>query len=275
MRLTDAVKKLLCIISLLTCTGVANAQQTMLFKIKYLPNHTYRSITIKTRNDPFTIGHFHDTTSIAYEVKTGALKQGALFGADFKYLSYYHYDSFADMFDFVSTKENQLKGQMIYGQCGANGRMTIDSLSAKANNASINKSMAEMVNLMQESLKFPDKTLRVGDTFTQVIAMDPDLINAPISETATYKLVSVENDLAYFDITHAIAMDTISDRGTIKRKLKGAGTGSGKMVFNIKESFPVLFTSDIAFAIDVFTDKGNGTIATRLTTSTKNEIIKN
>ena len=84
-----------------------------------------------------------------------------------------------------------------------------------------------MMSLLQKQIKFPDKPLKPGDSFTQAMPM-----NIPISKDnnlkmdggVIYKLVSISDGKAYFDIVPNLSM-----MFTIKNTVVNlTGTGTGK-----------------------------------------------
>jgi hypothetical protein len=135
----------------------------------------------------------------------------------------------------------------IYGQV-KEGIFKADSMKAKGLTDTAEKKISQMMNAIQNKVKFPDHPLHVGDTFTQEVPINIPMAesNGEITIKATYKLVSIADGNAYFDINQDANM---------QMNIKGAsltisGVGAGKMVFSMKNSFPSDYTTALNLKVD-------------------------
>lgn len=93
---------------------------------------------------------------------------------------------------------------------------------------------------MAEQLKFPDKEMKVGDTFTQEANLNtldmPDFgIDTDYPMQVTYKLIAAKDNLAFFDTTSEFNLNVIKEVQGKTVNINGKANGSGKIAvkFNI------------------------------------------
>ena len=125
--------------------------------------------------------------------------------------------------------------QNISGECTLDGKISFEVAGGAKMDDAIKEQMLKVINTMQNSVKFPDKPMKIGDAFTQDVPMDIPLAGntSKMMVKAVYKLIAIENNKAYFDIV--FDMDTkLAD--TID--MKGAGTG--KLIYDIANNFSTM-----------------------------------
>lgn len=244
----------------------AQAQKGIVFKMKYLPNHTYTMATGMTMNFDVNLSGNEDiveklktqgitqpmkanlTMSLIGNTKTGQAAADNVFPMTVAY----KLDQIAVK---IGDKNIPMPPQIntettIYGHADKEGRFKADSVGGKATKDTSDKKIAQMMNAIQNKIKFPEKPMRIGDTFTQEtpisLPMTAGEDNGNTDIKATYKLVSINNGLANFDIVQNADMK-INIKGVT---LKITGTGGGKLIYSIKNNFPVDYSSSLNLAID-------------------------
>lgn len=139
---------------------------------------------------------------------------------------------------------NMLNGKMVYAKASDNGQLHIDSVSGKQLPDSALNHINNMMNMAMSRMQFPDKTFKPGDTFTQDIPFNMPMKGMPpvnATTKVTYHLVKITGDKAYFNITqNTHYMDNKHNMNTVF-----TGTGTGSMVYEIKERYPSAFQSDM------------------------------
>ena len=133
----------------------------------------------------------------------------------------------------------------------------IDSAMGKKLDDSTEKKMQQMMSMLQKQIKFPEKALKPGDTFTESAPIG----NIPIKggsdvkaeASVTYKLVSISDGKAYFDMIPHFSMSF--GMKTLSVNLTGEGTG--KMVYSIKDNFPLSKDAIFNMKVKVTSDKLN------------------
>jgi hypothetical protein len=122
---------------------------------------------------------------------------------------------------------------------------------------STEKKMQQMMTMLQKQIKFPEKALKPGDTFTEnaPIGAIPIKGGSDVKAEAgvTYKLVSISDGKAYFDMIPHFSMSF----GMKTLSVNITGEGSGKMVYSIKDNFPLSKDATINMKIKVTSDKLN------------------
>jgi hypothetical protein len=144
----------------------------------------------------------------------------------------------------------------IMGHVNQDGQLKIDSAAGKKMTDSTERKMQQMMDLVQKQIKFPDRPLKPGDSFTQSSPMNIPMgsdNNIKMEGGITYKLVSISAGKAYFDMVPNFSMDfkvkTVSINVT--------GTGTGKMVYSIKDNFPLSKEGTFNMKIKIVSNKLN------------------
>ena len=259
----------------LMCLGITQlwAQQGVVFKIKYLPNHNYQtnvSVDMKANvtatGDPQILDKLKEQ-GITQPVNAnlsialgGVMKTGAL-AAD---------KSVPVNMDYkinnisVSANGNQVpippkateKDIKLSGHISQDWKIKIDSADGKAVADSAQKKMEQMMAMVQKNVEFPDKPLKPGDTFTQNVPMNIPVKegnNIKIDAGVTYKLVKIAGGKAYFDLTPTFNMNLVIGKVSVVM----TGTGTGSMVYSIKDSFPTSKEGNINVKLKVTSPKIN------------------
>jgi len=259
----------------LMCLGFTQlwGQQGVVFKIKYLPNHNYQtnvSVDMKANvtatGDPQILDKLKEQ-GITQPVNAnlsialgGVMKTGAL-AAD---------KSVPVNMDYkinnisVSANGNQVpippkateKDIKLSGHISQDWKIKIDSADGKAVADSAQKKMEQMMAMVQKNVEFPDKPLKPGDTFTQNVPMNIPVKegnNIKIDAGVTYKLVKIADGKAYFDLTPTFNMNLVIGKVSVVM----TGTGTGSMVYSIKDSFPTSKKGNINVKLKVTSPKIN------------------
>ena len=127
-----------------------------------------------------------------------------------------------------------------------NGKTVIESIKGNGIYPSIEQSIKQAVEKMMASLNFPKEPIQIGDSFSNSIPVTipvQGITNVNISITTHYKLMRIENNLAYFDIVQDFDLNSEGEKD--KTVLKGHG--NGKMVYdrNLFQMISMTTTSKI------------------------------
>jgi hypothetical protein len=247
------MKKIIILVLLFTAVKVS-AQKAVLFKMEYEPQRTYNilmnikaninadlsgnaEIIDKLKQGGFTL----PLVAIMSTTTTGTTKTGAL-AVD---------KSFPIMMSFQAGQPNmtlngkslplpmtQMPTTTIYAHVLADGRMIGDSVSGKKTDTSGKKAL-QMMNTVQKQIKFPNHRMHVGDTFTQDMPMN--LAGNSVDSKVVYTLVNIADGKAFFDMVQTIDMKLNIKQG----QLAIAGSGTGKMIYSIKDNMPVSYISTV------------------------------
>ena len=97
---------------------------------------------------------------------------------------------------------------------------------------------------VQKQIDFPEEKIYVGDTFTNEIPMSIPMQGMNPMEivvNTVYTLKKVENNIAYFDLTQALTLDTEQEA----MKMSATGSGTGNCEYSIKDKWLVKYESDL------------------------------
>lgn len=246
------MRKLAIILPLFLATVAVKAQQSIVFKVKYLPNHVYKMNmkmdmsmemampadgTAKSKNAAPPKAYQQTGTNIMQTmISTGAPKADHTFPIKMQITAINAKAKMNGKEIDLPTKKNPIVGQVITGQCDADGKLHIDQPKTMDSKAAINAGITNMINKMQGEIKFPGKPLSVGQSFTQdtPINMPAAGMNMDINAKTTYKLTAIKGNLAYFDTK--LAMTIGLDDPKKASAMTGSGGSTGKMVYNIAEN---------------------------------------
>jgi hypothetical protein len=244
------MRRLAIILPLFLATVAVKAQQSIVFKVKYLPNHVYKmnmkmdmsmqmvmptdGTTLSKKPAPPKAYQQTATNIMQTMISTGAPKADHSFPIKMQISGMATKAKMNGAEIKMPTTKNPIVGQVITGQCDANGKLHIDQPKTMDSKDAIKAGITNMINKMQGEIKFPGKPLSVGESFTQdtPINMPAAGMNMDINAKTTYKLTAIKGNQAYFDTKTSMTFDA-NKKGTA---MTGGGSGTGKMVYNIAEN---------------------------------------
>jgi subtilisin family serine protease len=257
------------------CLGITQlwAQQGVVFKIKYLPNKNYQSnISMDMKANATVTGDqqiidklkeqgitqpVNANLSIALGgiMKTGAMSadQSMPVSIDYK-VNNISFSANGNQVP-IPPKATEKDIKMV-GHISQDWKLKIDSANGKAVADSAQQKMQQMMNMVQKQIQFPDKPLKPGDSFTQTIPMNipaKDGNNIKIDVGVTYKLIRIGDGKAYFDMIPNFSLNIQVKNFTVDM----SGTGTGSMVYSIKDSFPISKEGNVNVKIKVTSPKIN------------------
>jgi len=249
------------------------AQDGVVFKIKYLPNHNYQStidmglkLNLTITGDPQILEKLSSqgiTQPVKADIKLGmggTLKTGAMLSdntfpltIDYK-ISELSVSANGKQIPIPpKITETEIKGS---GHASKGWQIQLDSVMGKKIADTAQQKMKQMMDLVQKQIQFPDKPLKPGDSFTQGGPMNIPISegnNIKMSAGVTYKLISISDGKAFFDMTPNFSMDFTMKGVAINFN----GTGTGKMVYSIKDNFPLSKDGTINMVLKVNAGKVN------------------
>lgn len=277
------MKKLLLPVVLCLLFTQLRAQDGVVFKIKYLPNHTYQTVISvgmklnatlsgdqqlidKLKSQGITQPVLANLgMAMSGTMKTGAVGADNSFPIDMDYkidsLNVFANGKQAPIPQNITGKDFKAVGHISQGW-----QIQLDSVAGKKVADSAEKKMKQMMDIVQKQIKFPDAPLKPGDTFKQGSPMNIPINankNIQIDAGVVYKLVSISDGKAYFDLTPNFSMDFKIKNTSISV----IGTGAGKMIYSIKDNFPLSKVSNFNMKIKVTSDKLNVDGTAAITTS--------
>jgi len=246
-------------LALLLIAFKAEAQKGVVFKIKYLPNHTYDgTIGIKISANVNLSGN--DTivsklqqqgislpvsVNLALKIKgdmrTGSKSAEGIFPLSMKY----NVDELSGDLNgksFPIPMDKLKTGVQMYGHIEPGGTVKADSIAGQKLNDASAQNFSKMMDLVQKNIKFPDHPIKVGESFTQDVPLNiPVTGNMHMDSKVVYTLVNIADGKAYFDIQQTMDMRIPIQGDAISL----SGSGAGKMVYSIKDNFATAYSADM------------------------------
>lgn len=243
------MKKLL-LLPVLLLVFKLHAQQGTVFKITYLPNKEYSAAVTINLNGHFNLSGDEQSmqklkrqgvsnpVAVIYNIKmigddrTGTPDANAVFPLVMKWQT-------SDVTENINGNEVPLpqlkKTFIIYNHIMPDGKVVADSVVEEKKEETSKTVLSKIDNAFQNQVKFPNKPLKVGDTFTRDLYIKIPLgaTNIPAIAKTTYTLTSIADGYVYFDMAQNIDVTTPVKQG----EPKITGTGSGKVVYSIGDSF--------------------------------------
>lgn len=247
----------------------ARAQEAVLFKIKFLPGYNYVSTVKHNFNMQVDFkGRLEDmdklkqsgiklpmimiyTSAIDYKIQTGVLNKMDSFPAVISYFNGFSTTTLNDK--EIENKPNPLANQKAYGQCNNEGTLRLDSISGKNLDENMKRSLVTLVNSFLLQIDFPEKPLKVGDSFTQKLPLNMPISgeNLEVIISIRYKLIEIKDNMAYFDLYETGDFKSILKNGVLNMK----GHGIGKLEFSIIDNYPKSLDSNLTFELSVKNEK--------------------
>lgn len=147
----------------------------------------------------------------------------------------------------MATPGSALIGKQMTGNCTADGKAKFDSIPGTSTEAVTLNSAVKMINGVLQQIKFPDKPLKVGDTFLQEIPMAMPMagINMEFTIKSTYKLTAINGNEATFSLDQSANMTFEKKEGAMAMLGTGTGTGDGTLKYNIAKNFITDMTNNL------------------------------
>lgn len=158
--------------------------------------------------------------------------------------------------------ENPYQGIKILGKYDNDQQFILDSIVGGKLTEELKKTMTTMSESIQKVIKFPEKPMKVGETFRSETPL-----SLPIPGTTTmsakieinYLLTEIKGNKAYFDVNQTISMNNKQS------EMVADGTGTGKMVYDIKDQFITSYKAQLPMEM---TTTRNGKVGMKLKMST-------
>ncbi|MGV8877538.1 MAG: hypothetical protein ACOH2A_00775 [Sphingobacteriaceae bacterium] len=150
-------------------------------------------------------------------------------------------------------EKNLLEGMTVNGKIDAAGKLFLDTATAASE---LKPVIGMLTSGMPKQLKFPDKLMKLGDTFTleddQTNMNLPDFgVDMDYPTKVTYKLTAVKDNLAYFDIMSEFKININKEVQSKTVNINGKGSGNDKMEFFIDKGYPKSIVNNVDYALDM------------------------
>ncbi len=228
------MKKITALLSVFLFTLTAQAQ-TVDFKIEYKPNTTYTSTT--SQDNKVEVGYGGEPmvqemkSQLVNTIKVGALSNGeAPFTIELS-------------MDTSEQGAAQINGTKVTGKVKPGQVPVIENVKTPGNEPMMNDMIKGMMEQAMAQTFLPARKVKVGESFTQESPMEIPMgpVTMKMKDVVTYKLLKVEGRKAHFSQDHVITLDMDVEG----QNMKGNGTGSGTVVYDMDNNFIVNNVTDM------------------------------
>jgi hypothetical protein len=241
--------------------SIAQNKNEFQFKIQYNPETKYDQtidqsshLEMKYSGDPQMIQTLKDrglqnpTISDNHSIIESVFKTGKLVDKTY----------FPLTIEFVKTTNSNDKivipnGTIIYGKGSIGNMPTLDSIVSTGLSDELKKSILQTMQATFTQINIPERKVTVGEVF----AIDTPLsipiagMQLDMTITTTYKLLSLVNNVADFDISQAYTMKM----STSKFPLNATGTGKGKLLYDVIHNFNLNYQIDMKMSANAKIEK--------------------
>lgn len=160
--------------------------------------------------------------------------------------------------EFLKTTNSDNKiqipnGTIIYGKGTVDNLPTLDSIVSKGLDDEFKKGILQTMQATFSQLNIPERKVKVGDVFDLDTPLSIPLANTQLNMniTTTYKLLSIKNNIADFDISQVYTMKTAAT----KFPMNASGTGKGKLLYDVIQNFNLKYQVDMDMSANLNLEK--------------------
>lgn len=140
-------------------------------------------------------------------------------------------------------------GTVIYGRGTTRAMPTLDSIASSGLSDDYKKTLLQAMRSTFSQLSFPEKKVKVGESFSieSPLTIPVAGVTIEMTITTTYTLLSVTNGIADIDVTQAYKMKTNVSKYTVS----ASGSGKGKMLYDDSIGTMIKYTMNTEMTADV------------------------
>lgn len=153
-------------------------------------------------------------------------------------------------------EDNPYTGAIIIGRYDLNNKFNVEQVKGENLTEQMKNTLITTLESVQQAIDFPDKPMKVGDTFHSDVPMSIPIegFNAINMKIKTdYFLKEIVKNTAFFEIEQEIVMDMSQEEISILAN----GSGSGTAEYNIEQSYLTKYNSTLPMEMSI--DMGDGT----------------
>jgi hypothetical protein len=272
---------LLILISITSC-----AQENVVFKTKFKPNKKYKT-QLKTTShteiefiaDKEIIDRIksqgielpmitESETNMSTDIITQNLDKNGEFPATMEYGKIISKTTISGK---TTTEEKPYSGMKILGKYDSENKFKVDTIIGDKVSQQMRNILNTTLESVQQTIKFPEKTMKVGDKFNSEIPMTIPMEGMnPISVKINmeYLLTKIKNRKAYFDIKQTLGLDMSQEQLNII----ASGTGTGISEFDIEENYLTKYKSELPMNMTIKVNE-KMTMKMKMTTTSEQNVV--
>lgn len=273
--------KNLLLILLLASPTYLKAQNSIIFKVKYLPESEYTTEVVATsdmlmdiKGDSATLAeiarsgmklpmHMKGENTSTSVTRTGKLLDSGLI----PYENWYtNVRMKVEGMGIVKDQESPISKMRVYGKYDPAGDSEVDSITGMPSNTLTKEQLMPILKRLEQTLVFPDRPLGTGDSFRMEIPIEMPIAGMnPITlkVIAVYTLKEIHDGLAKFDVVMTMEMKTENE----KFKMDASGKGTGTSDFDINKGYLKNYYTDLDITLTMLIE--NMTMTVKMTEVSK------
>ncbi len=140
-------------------------------------------------------------------------------------------------------------GTVIYGRVSSGAMPTLDSVVSSGLEEGYKKTLLQAMQNTFSQLSFPEKKIKVGESFSieSPLSIPVAGVTIEMTITTTYTLVSVTNGIANINVSQAYKMKA----NVSKYSINATGSGKGKMLYDDSIGAMIRYTMDTEMTADM------------------------
>lgn len=160
----------------------------------------------------------------------------------------------------------------VYGYVIENKTPKLDSIYAPEMDSITKATFFNSMQIAISQVTLPEQKLKLNQSFSREMPMNIPVgkFTFNLTNTITYTLKKIENQKAYFDI---VQVYTMKSKET-DLSLKATGSGNGQIIYDIENTFYLLYELNSTINMEVFTQEMNFKVLTKSTTKQTTTITK-
>ena len=249
---------LLLILTQISCNSRTNDELT--FKVQYKPETKYSQTIEQTSHSDIK---YSGSEEFLQKLKDKGVQNPAITDKKSKIESVFKTGRLTDginfplTLEFIKTTSSDGKkdipdGTLIYGHCSIGNMPTLDSIVSNDIDEEFKKSLLQAMQSTFSQLTFPEKRVKVGESFSKESPLSIPIAGVTIELTITtiYKLLSIKNGIADFDVSQVYTMKS----NITKYIIKATGSGKGKLLYDASNNYYLKYQIDTEMGIKMKLD---------------------
>lgn len=259
------MKKLfLFLFALVTFLNYGQSNQTLDFKIRFSPQTIYNQTMANSASYELT---YEGSEEFLNTLKSSGVKNPTITNSTVDIESVFKTGktnaegNFPVIIEYLKSLDNKgntiiPNGTLIYGKGSTSSLPKMDSIVAKGLDEASKNMIFEIVKNSFSQLALPEKKIKIGEAFSQEspLTIPIGALNIDMSITTIYKLISIVDKNAYFDINQVYTANISSEN---LNNIIVSGTGAGKMTYDIPNYFASENVVDMKLMFDLKQDEFN------------------
>lgn len=211
----------------------------LILKVKFQPEKTYIISTIRGTETVITYSgqdiamrklksmHIKNPTISKVRTKTDAELVTGRSSADYSFQANLTYKKIMSL----DGKNEIPEGTVVQGEIKGEELPVFNKVVSNTLSIDQRIQLLQTVQNTFEQFKFPEQRLKIGDQFSVDRPMEMAMENSTIAivVTTTYKLISIKNDIAQFELSQSYLMTP----KTMDNSFTGTGSGNGQLSYDI------------------------------------------